>query len=390
MWGVVSRVSRGKVAFSSKVFSLDMTALALAAEPSGQVPKKAPAPSDYWSGLNVGAHLGHAWGRADVSASEVGGGVPRANIPPVPSRSIPTARCLACAAIAAVISAGAAAADPRPAAGIQDNSHIVEEAYNQQAGVVQHIQTLQRQRDGWQYTFAQEFPLGSQDHQISYAVPYSWVRNDMSERVDGAGDVFLNYRPQIWTETDTRPAFAPRVSLILPSGSQTKGLGDGSAGLQFNAPFSKIVSDRVTLHANAGLTRLFDVDGHQPTSYRLGGSAIYAVNRDFNLMLETIAEWEQTVNADRLLEREFSYTISPGFRYALNYPQLADLQVVMGGAAPIRFTQGKSTDYGLLLYLSFEHNFLDKTEPEKKPPNQFLKPAHNGRLPAHHQSGLRP
>jgi hypothetical protein len=289
--------------------------------------------------------------------------------------TIPTAQCLTCAVAAAVLTAGAASAeekDPRLAAGIQDNSYLVEEAYNQEAGVVQHIQTLQRQRDGWQYVSVQEWPLGSQDHQISYAVPYSWIRNDMGQRVHGLGDVFLNYRPQIWTETDTRPAFAPRFSLILPSGSKTKGLGDGSVGFQFNAPFSKIVSERVTLHANAGFTHLFDVDGHHPTSYRLGGSAIYAVNRDFNLMLETVGEWEQSVNADRLLEREFTYTISPGFRYAMNYPQLADLQVVLGAAAPISFTHGKSTDYGVIFYLSFEHNFIDKKEPEKKAP-QFFK-----------------
>ena len=283
--------------------------------------------------------------------------------------TIPTAQWLTCAVVAAVLAAGAASAeekDPRLAAGIQDNSYLVEEAYNQEAGVVQHIQTLQRQRDGWQYIFVQEWPLGSQDHQISYAVPYSWIRNDMGQRVHGVGDVYLNYRPQIWTETDTRPAFAPRFSLILPTGSSSKGTGDGSVGFQFNAPFSKIVSDRVTLHANAGFTHLFDVDGHHPTSYRLGGSAIYAVSRDFNLMLETVAEWEQTVNADRLLEREFTYTISPGFRYAMNYPQLADLQVVLGAAAPISFTQGKSTDYGVLLYLSFEHNFLENKAAAKK------------------------
>ena len=29
--------------------------------------------------------------------------------------------------------------DPRPAKGIQDNSFFIEEAYNQEAGVVQHI-----------------------------------------------------------------------------------------------------------------------------------------------------------------------------------------------------------------------------------------------------------
>ena len=71
---------RRKVAFLSKGFSLSMTALAQAAEPSGQVPKKVPAPSDYWSGFYVGAHLGHAWGQADVIASDVGGG------PPAPGR----------------------------------------------------------------------------------------------------------------------------------------------------------------------------------------------------------------------------------------------------------------------------------------------------------------
>jgi len=69
-------VLRSKVALLSKGFSLSMTALAQAAEPSGQVPKKAAAPSDYWSGFYVGAHLGHAWGRAGVIASEVGASVP--------------------------------------------------------------------------------------------------------------------------------------------------------------------------------------------------------------------------------------------------------------------------------------------------------------------------
>jgi len=262
--------------------------------------------------------------------------------------------------------AGAEDKDPRTAAGVQDNSFLIEEAYNQEPGVVQHIATLHRQQRNWHFTFTQEWPMGTQDHQLSYSVPYAWTRNEAGQRVHGVGDVMLNYRPQIWSETAARPAFAPRFSLILPTGSSTKGLGDGSLGFQLNAPFSKIVSDRVTLHANAGLTHMFDVDGRQPTSYHLGGSAIYAVNRDFNLMLETIGEWEQTVNADRQLEREFTFTISPGFRYAMNYPNLADLQVVVGAATPISFTQGRSTDYGVFLYLSFEHAFIEKKEPEKK------------------------
>jgi hypothetical protein len=35
----------------------------------------------------------------------------------------------------------------------------------------------------------------------------------------------LNYRYQLWQESDARPAFAPRFSLMLPSGDDEEGLG---------------------------------------------------------------------------------------------------------------------------------------------------------------------
>jgi hypothetical protein len=250
--------------------------------------------------------------------------------------------------------------DPRLAAGVQDNSFLIEEAYNQEAGVVQHINNLRLQRGDWFYTFTQEWPLGSQTHQFSYTLPYSWIRDDSGQRVEGLGDILLNYRYQVWTETATQPAFAPRVSFIIPSGSKEKGTGSGSSGVQISLPFSKIVSDRVTLHANVGLTHLFDVDGFHPTSYNFGGSAIYALTRDFNLMLESLVELNESVNAMRELEHEVTYTISPGFRYALNFPELAELQVVFGAAVPVGFTHGRNTDFGAFFYLSFEHSFEKK------------------------------
>ena len=40
------------------------------------------------------------------------------------------------------------------------------------------------------------------------------------------------------------PAFAPRLSLALPTGDSDKGFGTGVMGYEFNLPFSKIVSDR--------------------------------------------------------------------------------------------------------------------------------------------------
>ena len=56
--------------------------------------------------------------------------------------------------------------------GIQDNSFFIEEAYNQEEGVVQHINSFLRQHNGdWVYTFTQEWPLFSQQHQLSYTIP---------------------------------------------------------------------------------------------------------------------------------------------------------------------------------------------------------------------------
>ena len=45
---------------------------------------------------------------------------------------------------------------------IQDNSFLIEEAYNQEAGVVQHIGSFRRQGKDRFFAFTQELPLGSQ------------------------------------------------------------------------------------------------------------------------------------------------------------------------------------------------------------------------------------
>lgn len=244
--------------------------------------------------------------------------------------------------------------DPRPAAGIKDNSFLIEEAYNQGPGEMQHVLTLQRQYRDWFLAYSQEWALGSQTHQLGYAVPYTWLRSE-GQRAKGIGDATITYRYQAWLETATSPAFAPGISLILPTGDRHRGLGDGSMGVEIKLPFSKIVSDRVTLHANAGMTHLFNVDGHHPTSYMVGGSAVYAVTRDFNFLLEGVAEWIESVNDERVLERETTFTLNPGFRTAVNFPN--DKQFVFGFSTPITFSRDKRTDYGLFFYLSFEHDY---------------------------------
>jgi len=90
-------------------------------------------------------------------------------------------------------------------------------------------------------------------------------------------------------------------------------------------------------------------------NYNLGGSAIYAISRNFNLMFEAVAFWEEDVNRATRVERTVTALLSPGARYAFNRPN--NLQIVVGAALPIGLTQD-SPDWGLFFYLSFEHPFL--------------------------------
>lgn len=225
---------------------------------------------------------------------------------------------------------------------IQDNSFLVEEAYNQEAGVVQHILTLSSEEDQvWTLGFTQEWPVFSQMHQFSYTVPYSFRGN-----ADGVEDVLLNYRWQVLTETDSRPAFAPRFSLILPTGDAERGFGDDTVGYQFNLPVSKVLNESWTVHANAGLTLLPDAERED---FNLGGSLIYAVTSDFNLMLELVSNWEEDAS-----HRPAAVVISPGIRYAINFA--GGEQLVLGAAVPVGLTSAAS-DIGVFLYVSFEHDF---------------------------------
>src|SRR5262245_33814931 len=150
-------------------------------------------------------------------------------------------------------------AQQEPIEVIEDNSFLIEEAYNQEPGVVQHIfqavyssGPLQR---GWAFAFTQEWPIFGQDHQFSYTV-LSYHQTDEGERQHGIGDTLLNYRYQALEERPGVPAFAPRFSLIVPTGDRDKDTGNGDVGYQWSLPFSKKVAYRVAFHANLGVTYL--------------------------------------------------------------------------------------------------------------------------------------
>ena len=59
---------------------------------------------------------------------------------------------------------------------ITDNSFLVEEAFNQEAGIFQNIFNASRSESVWTSTFTQEWPIVSQTHQFSYTL--AWAHSD--------------------------------------------------------------------------------------------------------------------------------------------------------------------------------------------------------------------
>ncbi|MEW5799338.1 MAG: transporter [Bacteroidota bacterium] len=226
---------------------------------------------------------------------------------------------------------------------IEDNSFFIEEAYNQEEGVVQHIFTGSGVSDALftEANFTQEWPAFGQTHQVSITIPYLY-----SSTLDGIGDFLLNYRYQLTNENGL--AVSPRFSLIIPTGDDAKGLGDGVVGVQLNLPVSKRWHDEFITHFNAGLTMLPNVYNgtrrETQTEYFLGASGIYLANKNFNLMAEILYTVQN--GSDELI-------FNPGVRFAID---IGNLQIVPGLAFPIIYTSGRQ-ESGMFLYLSFEHPF---------------------------------
>lgn len=75
---------------------------------------------------------------------------------------------------------------------IQDKSFLVEEAYNQETGVVQYSQSFMclKQSKEWACSFTQEWPVPNETHQLSYTIPVLRVADPATST--GVGDIALN------------------------------------------------------------------------------------------------------------------------------------------------------------------------------------------------------
>jgi hypothetical protein len=239
---------------------------------------------------------------------------------------------------------------------IQDNSFLIEEAYNQEYGVVQHISNFARSSGGdWAFAFTQEWPLGGIRHQLSYTIP---VQSSEATGT-GLGDVALNYRYQLVGNPQARSVVAPRFSLLLPTGDDQLERGTGGLSFQGDFPVTFVLTPRIVTHWNAGAT--VSPTANNPlgakattTSVNLGASVIWLLQPSFNLMLETLWLRTESVVGDGQTAGEEFLFLNPGVRWAFNLA--GDLQIVPGVAYTIGLSPDSSQD-AVFLYLSFEHPF---------------------------------
>jgi hypothetical protein len=251
----------------------------------------------------------------------------------------------------------AAALASKPAA-IQDDSFLVEEAYNQEDGVIQHISFFQRlatSRD-WVYTQTDEWPLRSYKHQLSFTLSGTHA-GDFQGSGAGWGDTAINYRYQLVGNGQAKLAVAPRLSLLIPTGDYRQGHGYGGAGLQTNIPISIQHSQHFVTHWNAGATwvpkarnALNQAAG--AAAVNVGQSVVWLASSRVNFLVETLWTNGQEVTGPNRTAWTQDLYINPGIRWAYNFKN--GLQIVPGLAMPLGVGPSAG-EKGFIMYLSFEH-----------------------------------
>lgn len=240
---------------------------------------------------------------------------------------------------------------------IRDNLFLLEEAYNQEPGVIQHIQafSLNPRKKSWNYSFTEEWPVPTDRHQLSLTVP---ALNQGQPGTSAVGDFLINYRLQaIGMGGKSRLAMAPRLSLVLPTGRYQAGNGRGGKGLQFNLPVSLELGDHFVAHWNAGFTAT--PSSKSPSGYsasaldtNVGFALVWLPLKWANPLVEIAHVTTQEIRDDKTRPRSSIKIVNPGIRFAINCR--SGLQIVPGISVPMQFDRN-GPKASVLFYLSLEH-----------------------------------
>lgn len=211
---------------------------------------------------------------------------------------------------------------------LKDNSFLIEEAYNQEPGVIQHIFNSQIKRDGdAEFSFTDEWPLYGQTSQISATINWN----------DYLGDILINYRYQLIL--NDKVALVPRLSIILPTRDEKYSSDPPIWGGESNLCLSLDLLSWLDLHLNAGARYDFTNNKVEET---FGGSYVLVLTKN----IEFLNEYLLKIND----KSEYSSITGGGLRIGIDVKE--DLQIVLGLGLYRDFKEWYNF---LIIYLSIEH-----------------------------------
>lgn len=244
---------------------------------------------------------------------------------------------------------------------IRVNSFLVEEAFTQEEGVVEHISSFRfspQSRD-WEYSFTQEWPLFSARHQLSFTLPLQSAALATSDGVAGFGDVEVSYGYQLMGDDHSPVFLSPRLNLMLPTGDAGQGHGTGAPGVEASLPMSVAASRTLVANWNLGASYTPSArnrwgEAADVVGYEAGTSVIWMAHPLLGLIAGAVWESEQEVDGRNRTSRNNSFFLAPGIRGTVNLTR--GLQLVPGVVVPIGVGPSGG-ERAVHLFLSVEHPF---------------------------------
>lgn len=192
----------------------------------------------------------------------------------------------------------------------------------------------------WDYVCTDERPVPRKTYPPSVTVRVS--RLGSKGTAEGLGEVMLNYRSK--RVLKDLLALAPRLSMILPTGSNREGSEVDTIGFQSNLPLSAGIGDSRVGRWNLGMTHVPDARGpnglrKDPTGVNYGASVTDLASAHGNLMLELAGVSDEFIQGDRSLTRKEPLAINPGVRCPTKHR--SRLQIVPGIGVPIGVGPGR-------------------------------------------------
>lgn len=255
---------------------------------------------------------------------------------------------------------------------LEDNSMLIDEAFNQEAGIIQHISNMVVSDKMLNYSYTQEIPLVSHKHQLSFTFSYAWLKKTgqytipagIPASTSGFGDIMLSYHPLIAGKHNWA-LIVPRITIIFPTGNAPSGFGNGGWGSQLNVAVTKRLSKKITAHTNTGYTYIIHADHYlyesngtpanryekNITSVNLGASLVWLAHKKMHLLTEYILSCGKRIGDDGHLINDQLMTVNPGIRYAFD---VGKVQIVPGAGIPLNFSNGAFESAGTFFYLSVE------------------------------------